>query len=271
MTIIALISTVPNLHLPRSLKDVQSKAKDLGRYSSSDPLAFFHVLAVLACLFCYKQAFSIPGSILINVLFGHLYSLIPATILTSSLTAVGSILAYALARLCEPLARNYLPKSIESLESRLPSQKSGLFSSLLLLRLFPLLPYAAVNIAAGVLKLPIVPFFWSLVLGSIPYNAVTTQVGELLSKSDEGVQSIWSASLAIKLFIISILASFPIIFQSKIKRFLSGGGGVEDVNESNTIRRREIWGWKRRKASVVEGFDKEDLEVPLIEIGSQVW
>lgn len=60
--------------------------------------------------------------------------------------------------------------------------KSGgnLFSILLLLRLLPLTPYGMMNIACGILNVPLIPFATTMAIGSVPWNAVTAQLGEIL-------------------------------------------------------------------------------------------
>ena len=72
-----------------------------------------------------------------------------------------------MARHCSPVVHWAMPKAIEAVDTRLP-HRDQLASFLLLARLFPLLPYSALNVASGVLGLPVKPFFWTLVLGSFP-------------------------------------------------------------------------------------------------------
>lgn len=56
----------------------------------------------------------------------------------------------------------------------------NLYSILLLLRVLPLTPYGMMNIACGILNVPLLPFSTTLALGSLPWNAVTAQLGEIL-------------------------------------------------------------------------------------------
>lgn len=58
--------------------------------------------------------------------------------------------------------------------------KGNLFSILLLLRLLPFTPYGMMNIACGILNVPLLPFAATLAMGSVPWNAVTAQLGEIL-------------------------------------------------------------------------------------------
>jgi hypothetical protein len=195
VVVVTAVSTVPTLAIPHDLAGVLEQGVALKRYSSGSANASFHILGVLTLLFVYKQAFSsecppnrvgpeltigpVPGSLLTNILFGSLYGVFWSTILTSILTAVGSLACYFMAYKTSPLVRYALPKPLAFLEKNIESRTKNpadLFSYLLLMRLFPLLPYAALNIAGGVLAVPASPFFWTLVLGSIPYNMVTTQM-----------------------------------------------------------------------------------------------
>lgn len=89
--VIFLLSTVPVLSLPHNLKDVLHQAAALKQYARTSTASAAHVLVTLSLLFIYKQAFSIPGSLLTNCLFGSLYGVAASTVLTSVLTAIGSM------------------------------------------------------------------------------------------------------------------------------------------------------------------------------------
>lgn len=145
-----------------------------------------------------------------------------------------------MAQVCAPLVERYLPRALSRTKSSLLSSENttsaDLFSYLLLARLFPLLPYSLLNIACGVLHIPVYPFFATLVLGSFPYNFVTTQLGDLLANlatatgaNGENVQSagsindIWTWDLCFKLAVASILSAAPVIFKKQLQALLGGG------------------------------------------------
>jgi uncharacterized membrane protein YdjX (TVP38/TMEM64 family) len=177
-------------------------------------------------LFVFKQAFSIPGSILLNILFGAMYGTMNATAYACFLTAVGSLGAYGTARTCAPLVERFLPRALALTRNHLDSRgPSDLFTYLLLARFFPLLPYSVLNLVSGVLGLPISPFFWTLVIGSFPYNLVTTQLGELLAHLAPGVTggltAIWSPSLVFKLVAVTALSALPILFKEKLRALIA--------------------------------------------------
>ena len=149
-----------------------------------------------------------------------------------------------MARLCSPLVERYCAKALSTTRTSLLSGSSAdLFSYLLLARLFPLLPYSVLNIACGVLKIPVKPYFITLVLGSFPYNFVTTQLGDLLgnlansAESGSGASAIWTWSLCFKLAVASVLSAAPLLFKEQLKSFIGSSnnpsvGAVEARSSS---------------------------------------
>lgn len=99
------ISTLPGLFLPHSVSDLPALTATLTTYRSSSFLAELHLFAVLTLLFLWKQCFSIPGSVLTNILFGALYGTTVGTWWACLWTAAGSTGAYAIALVIAPLVR----------------------------------------------------------------------------------------------------------------------------------------------------------------------
>ncbi|KAK9900576.1 hypothetical protein P389DRAFT_14731 [Cystobasidium minutum MCA 4210] len=236
-----MVSTIP-LTIPHNISEIKLQTVALRDYSRKGLSEGLHVSAVLSALFVFKQAFSVPGSILVNILFGSLYGTYAATVCACIFTGVGSVLAYYMARLCAPLVERFFPRALSTTRSALLSgSSSDLFSYLLLARLFPLLPYSALNIACGVLKVPVKPYFTTLVLGSFPYNFVTTQLGDLLgslanSAESGNINAIWTWDLIFKLAVASILSAAPVIFKEQLKGII---GGSSEANKETIISSEE--------------------------------
>lgn len=107
----------------------------------------------------------------------------------------------------------------------MPLSTGDLFSYLLLARFFPLLPYSVLNVISGVLKLPLVPFFITLVLGSFPFNFVTVSVGSVvaLAASDPDTplgDKIWTWQMFGKLVGVTVVSVAPLIWKKQIQRAL---------------------------------------------------
>lgn len=101
--IFAFISTLPGLFLPHSVADLPQLTATLSAYRGSSFLAELHLFGVLTVLFLWKQCFSIPGSVLTNILFGALYGTTMGTWWACLWTATGSTGAYLIALVIAPL------------------------------------------------------------------------------------------------------------------------------------------------------------------------
>ncbi|GAA5879922.1 hypothetical protein JCM3774_005679 [Rhodotorula dairenensis] len=256
--VIALtISTLPGLFLPHSVSDLPELTKTLSAYRASSFAAELHLFVVLTLLFLWKQCFSIPGSILTNILFGALYGTSLGTWWACLWTATGSTGAYLIAVLIAPLVEFYFAKPLDVTRRALklappvaavngvaapgiaqvavaPPSDSDLFSHLLLARFFPLLPYSVLNVIAGVLRLPLGPFFTTLLLGSFPFNFATVSIGNLvaLAAADPSKplgDKIWSREVVLKLVAVTFISVVPLAFKDRLRALLSNGETISFV------------------------------------------
>ncbi|GAA5889101.1 hypothetical protein JCM8208_007770 [Rhodotorula glutinis] len=251
------ISTLPGLFLPHSVADLPALTATLTTYRASSYTAELHLFAVLTLLFLWKQCFSIPGSVLTNILFGALYGTSLGTWWACLWTALGSTGAYAIALVIAPLVEYYFAKPLDMTRRALklpapgaapvpvgvaqaavaPLSSSDLFSHLLLARFFPLLPYSVLNVISGVLRLPLTPFFITLLLGSFPFNFATVSIGNLvaLAAADPSVplgDKIWSREVVVKLVAVTLVSVVPLAFKDQLKRVLSSGGALERAKDA---------------------------------------
>ncbi|GAA5851690.1 hypothetical protein JCM9279_002546 [Rhodotorula babjevae] len=251
------ISTLPGLFLPHSVADLPALTATLTTYRASSYTAELHLFAVLTLLFLWKQCFSIPGSVLTNILFGALYGTSLGTWWACLWTALGSTGAYAIALVIAPLVEYYFAKPLDMTRRALklpapgaapvpvgvaqaavaPLSSSDLFSHLLLARFFPLLPYSVLNVISGVLRLPLTPFFVTLLLGSFPFNFATVSIGNLvaLAAADPSVplgDKIWSREVVVKLVAVTLVSVVPLAFKEQLKRLLASGGALERAKDA---------------------------------------
>lgn len=219
---ISLAHYVLDIGLPRTLEDVQQTALQLEELIANSWTGYGSVTVVFAVLYLWQQAFSIPGSVLLNLLAGYLYGITMGSVLTSFLTAGGATLAYGLAILVgEPLIRvPWFARKAEPLYRQVESerQSGGLFWWLLFARLFPFSPYWFINLVSPLLDIPVSPFFWSTFFGSMPYNFVCAQAGDVLGDLTS-TSDIVSVSLIIKLLIVSFISLVPVIWGKAIQQW----------------------------------------------------
>lgn len=167
------------LHFPSNLEDIRSLAALLTSYSHLHPS---YVLLLFSSSYLFKQTFAVPGSVFLNVLAGAIFGSTFGFFLCSFLTACGASCCYLLARMVGegPLAK-WFPDTLSKFRSRLEENRAELPFFLLFLRLFPMSPNWALNMASGVLGVPLHLFFISVLLGLMPYNYLCVTSGAILS------------------------------------------------------------------------------------------
>jgi uncharacterized membrane protein YdjX (TVP38/TMEM64 family) len=76
------------------------------------------------------------------------------------------------------------------------------------------------NMAAPMLEIPAMPFFLSTFLGSLPYNFVSCQAGEVIGQINS-TADIFTLSMIAKMAIVSIISLIPVVFGSRIKKYMN--------------------------------------------------
>ena len=188
------------LSFPSSLEDIRELSVLLNNYSKNNPT---YVLVLFSMAYLFKQTFAVPGSVFLNVLSGAIFGPGLGFLLCSSLTAVGASLCYLLARAVgKDAALKYFPERVQTFGYKLEENKQELPFFLLFLRLFPMSPNWALNMASGVLGnirsartsltliqplsltpgVPLHLFFFSVFFGLMPYNYLCVTSGVILSE-----------------------------------------------------------------------------------------
>ncbi|EFP76123.1 hypothetical protein PGT21_004334 [Puccinia graminis f. sp. tritici] len=261
------INSIPFLRLPTSIELISNQIHDLRTYSSTSTTNSLHLALVLSIIFVSKQAFSVPGTALLNILIGSIYPIWIATPLSCLLTALGSTGAYLIALTARPLIVLLIPRPLKLIQRAVdPFRINGttnryhtaeLSSYLLIARLLPIVPYAALNLASGVLELPLIPFFWTILIGSLPYNLLTTQLGDILRTASESSASsgglhpaslteIWTLGLLLKLASLSVLAILPILFKESLRNAIQAVTQGRARADGHRISEEEGGGRRKR-------------------------
>ncbi|ORY95310.1 snare associated Golgi protein-domain-containing protein [Syncephalastrum racemosum] len=234
---LSLARHVLDIDLPRTLDDVKDISVHLQAMSSESWQGYGSVAAVFTVLYLWQQAFSIPGSVLFNLLAGQMYGVSMGTLLTSLLTAGGATLAYGLAMLvAEPfLQLSWVSHRAMQMTRQMRREKSksvSLFWWLLFARLFPFSPYWFINMVSPFLGVPVAPFFWSTFFGSMPYNFICAQAGSVLGELTS-TADIVSVSLVFKLLAVSIVSLVPVLWGNQIQKATRRYLNLQEVHDDN--------------------------------------
>ncbi|EEB89881.1 hypothetical protein MPER_11976 [Moniliophthora perniciosa FA553] len=270
-TFIVFISlrTLPiSVSWPRTLTDLAQLGRELHGYSQSGSWPLAHVIGVMAATAIWKHAWSIPGSVVWNVLAGALFSPAFATILLTLLTTIGSLCATLLATPLAPFITHFFPKALDMTRSALegdvlnatvsesdlkPSESSqssshtsGAWVRLSILRLIGVVPWSGINIACGVCQVPLLDCLLGSFIGTLPWTAVTCQIGDILqtvasqpSPTPQTVSSLLvSPEIITKLVVLSFLSLAPILAKDHLKALIAPA--PEPIQEE----RKQRWSWK---------------------------
>ncbi|KAI9512196.1 snare associated Golgi protein-domain-containing protein [Russula earlei] len=242
---------------PQNLADIAQLGRELHGYSQSGFGALAHVIGVISATTIWMHAWSVPGSVLWNVLAGALFSPILATLLLALLTTVGSILATLLSAPLSPFFTRFCPRPLALARSIFEADsgastkaKSPAWVRLTVLRLVGIVPWSGINIACGVLDVPLWDCVLGTFIGAIPWTAVTCQIGDILqtlastpSPYPQTISSILaSPSIIIKLVFLSSLSLAPILARDHLKAWLSPAVSSASI-EGLTEERVSLWMW----------------------------
>ncbi|KAJ6539410.1 snare associated Golgi protein-domain-containing protein [Mycena capillaripes] len=241
------LTTLPiTVSWPRTLPDLAQLGRELHGYSQSGPAQTAHVIGVMAITAVWKHAWSVPGSVIWNVLGGALFSPALATILLTTLTTIGSACATLLAVPLGPLITRFFPRALELTRHALegdsdasavpptegdvvPKPRSSAWVRLSVLRLIGVVPWSGINIACGVCGVSLWDCMLGCFIGSLPWTAVTCQIGDILqtvashpSPTPQTVSSLLtSPAIITKLVLLSFLSLAPILGREHLRALIS--------------------------------------------------
>lgn len=197
---------------PSSLEELQTCASIL---TSMQKNHAYLVSLLFSSAYLFKQTFAIPGSVFLNLLAGAIFGLPIGFCLTCILTASGATCCFLLARFAgREFALKYFPTRMSSFKKQLEQNSHRLPYFLLFLRLFPCSPNWAINMCSGVLEVPVRTFWWTVLIGLMPYNYICVQTGALLSTL-RSVNDILTWTTGLQLSGIAIIALLPGLLSGK--------------------------------------------------------
>ncbi|XP_017567638.1 transmembrane protein 41A-B [Pygocentrus nattereri] len=194
------------LHFPSDLDELRELAELLKFYKRQHTA---YVLLLYCSAYLYKQSFAIPGSSFLNMLAGALFGPWHGLFIACVLTTVGSTNCYLLSR---TFGKRHIirlfPEKVAMLQKKAEDNRSSLFFFLLFLRFFPMTPNWFLNITSPILNIPIPIFFFSVLIGLIPYNFICVRTGAILSEITS-LDDIFSWGTLLQLLLIACAALLP--------------------------------------------------------------
>ncbi|API86365.1 TVP38/TMEM64 family protein [Francisella uliginis] len=200
-----------------SLAAVKQHYQDLVAWTHS---YFWLSSLVFVLAYILIVAFSLPGgATVMTLLGGFLFGLVVGTIWVVIGATIGACLIFlAVKTAFGEVLKSKAKGSIEKLRKGF---EDNAFNYLLTLRLIPLFPFFAINIACGAIDISLSTFFWATLLGIIPgsliYSWVGTGLGFVLNQGkDLDMGIIFAPQFILPIIALAILSLVPVLYK-KIK------------------------------------------------------
>jgi uncharacterized membrane protein YdjX (TVP38/TMEM64 family) len=136
-------------------------------------LGFFLIYVTITSL-------SIPGAIVLTLLSGAVFGVLPGALLVSTASTVGATLAFLMSRY---LFRDFFlkkhSKRFASLDKKI-REKGTMY--LFSMRMVPVSPFVVINVLMGLTSIKLWSYVWSTFLGMLPGTVIYVYAGRKISE-----------------------------------------------------------------------------------------
>jgi len=210
--------------------DLDSLARrelQLRTWKSDHPIL---VYAVAVLVYVTITGLSLPGALILTLVYAWYFEFVPALIVVSFASTAGATLSFLLSR--------YLLR--DSIQSRFGDrlkkvndafEREGGFY-LFTMRLIPAIPFFTINLLMGLTSIRVVTYWWISQLGMLPGTAVYVYAGssvpDLNTLKEKGTAGILLPEL-IAAFVL--LGVFPIVVKKVTERFRTSQASEDSAVE----------------------------------------
>jgi len=191
-----------------SLEGVQEFERAIKQLSGSKT----EIIIAFCALYTFLQAFSIPGSFVMNLAGGVLLGSAVGVPLIALLTTFGSLACYLMSwTFGGPLLRRFgMIEKLEKFARRIKrAEREGtLFFYMMTVRAFPMSPHWFLNLASPWVGISPIVFAPTILIGKMPYVWAIVTAGELVSSLTPG-QAIIGWQDQLKLAGLALLLGAP--------------------------------------------------------------
>jgi len=161
--------------------------------------------AAFFAIYVTVTALSVPGAGVLTLVAGALFGVLWGTVIVSFAASIGATLAFLTSRfLLREWVQARLGERFRAINDGI--RKDGLFY-LLALRLAPVIPFFAINLAMGLTAMPARTFYWVSQVGMLPGTLLYVYAGTQLGR----FEITWQLVLA-----LTLLAIFPLVAKKAV-------------------------------------------------------
>jgi len=194
-----------------TLEQLRGRRAALLAFVEARPVAS---VAAFMAIYALAVAFSIPGALILTLAGGFLFGTLLGGSATVVAATVGAVATFLAARTAfGDVLRRRAGAAVARIEEGV---RRNAFSYLLTLRLLPVFPFWLVNIAAGLVAIPLRTYAAATLLGIIPgtfiYSALGAGLGSVFDREaapDLGV--IFEPQILLPLIALAALSLLPVL------------------------------------------------------------
>lgn len=173
----------------------------------------YRVLYPYKTLFFFTSAYvlitslSIPGAIVLTLLAGAIFGVVPGTLIVSLASCIGADVAFIMSRyLFEDFIMNHFRKSFQKMDKKFKENgKTYLFA----IRLIPVSPFVVVNFVMALTSIRLWQYTWITYLAMLPGTFIYVYAGRKISEIQSPSEILtWPVVL-----ILTLLGILPLIFK----------------------------------------------------------
>lgn len=182
-----------------SLQKLQSLLGDARAYASAHP---WTAILGFAAIYIGATALSIPGATLLTLFAGALFGLRTGSVVVAISATIGATLAMLSARyLFRDAVRGKFGERLKTIDAGI-EREGGFY--LFALRLAPVFPFFAINLAMGLTGIRTLTYTWVSLIGMLPATIVYVNAGRELGRL-QSVGDILSLPLALAFTALALL------------------------------------------------------------------
>lgn len=142
---------------------------------------FWLVLVTYISIYINFVSCGIPGTSVLCILSGPVFGTVFGLILVHTCSITGACLSYFLSMtLGSSMLEAKFPGKLAWFQQKIEENKDDLFYYYLFLRLAPVVPNVFLNMASGCIRVPFKTYFFSSVIGQLPFTYLYIKAGIML-------------------------------------------------------------------------------------------
>lgn len=209
-----------------SLETLQAEGEALQAFAAARPV---QCAALYVLIYVLTVSVSLPGALVLSLSAGFLFGPFGGALALAGVTG-GSTVVYAACRTAfGDLLRRRPHPTLQRLEDGF---KSDAFGYLLTLRLIPAFPLLLVNVASGLMNIPLRTYLLASVLGMAPssfvYAGIGSGLGHLFAKGDPvTLSTLASPRIYLPIVGLGVLALIPTLWRAARRRRVAPAADVK--------------------------------------------